>query len=118
MNVGGRFVSAVQRQQQRSAQRYVYKGQIKVLVSQQLNLIHTNIRSDIIGFTDITIMIIMNVNTSSIIRFRTAEREVKEREVNKTGEVNTALIITTNSRVRLELAWRTRPSVQTFLFFI
>lgn len=81
-----------------SAQRYVYKGQIKVLVSQQLNFIHTNTRRYIIALIDITIMIIMNVNTSFIIRFRTAEWEVKEREVNKTGEVNTALIITTNKQ--------------------
>lgn len=80
-----------------SAQRYVYKGQIKVLVSQQLNFIHTNIRRDIIAFIDITIMILMTVNTSFIIRFRTAEWE-KERELNKTGEVNTALIITTNKQ--------------------
>ncbi len=70
---------------------------IKVLVSQQLNFFHTNIRSDIIVFIDITIMILMTVNTSFIIRFRTAEWE-KERELNKTGEVNTALIITTNKQ--------------------
>lgn len=105
-----------------SAQRYMYKEENKVLVSQQLDFIHTNIHRDIIAFIDITVMIIMSVNTSFIIRFRTAEWEVKEREVNKTGEVNTALIITTNkqtnSRVRLELGWRTRPSIQTFLSFI
>jgi len=41
-----------------------------------------------------------------------AEWEVQERAVNKTGEVNTLLIITnkqTNIRMRLELARRTRP---------
>lgn len=100
----------------------MYKGQIKVLVNQQLNFIQPHICRDSIVFIDIIIMIIISVNTSSIIRSRMAEWEVQEGEVNKTGEVNTVLILTTNKQpniwMRLELAWRTRPSVQTFLAFI
>lgn len=101
------------------------KGQIKVLVNQQLNFIQPHKCRDRIAVIDIIIMIIISVNTSFITRFWMAELEVKEKKSKQdrwgkhsTNNKNKQTKKQTNIRMKLELAWRTRPSFQTFLAFI